>query len=132
LLGLIVTQILKNGPFADCVRPVEYFKDTAHLHLVPGVEMLLYNSFPSGHATVAFATGFCLAVTVNRPSVKVALFLCSLTLAFSRVYLSQHFLGDIYAGACIGLLLAAGVILAVNSAAKNAPWMQGSLRSVPH
>jgi membrane-associated phospholipid phosphatase len=132
ILGLIVTQVLKHGPFADCVRPAEYFKDTAQLHLVPGVEMLLYNSFPSGHATTAFATGLCLAVMVERPSAKTALFLFSLTLAFSRVFLSQHFFGDIYAGALFGLLLSGVVILVVDSPEKNAPWMDRSVRSFLH
>lgn len=57
LSGLLV-QLLKNTVFDDFDRPFKYFEDTSHLHAVEGLNIHIYNSFPSGHATSAFALFF--------------------------------------------------------------------------
>ncbi|NJK86360.1 MAG: phosphatase PAP2 family protein [Bacteroidales bacterium] len=65
----------------------------------------MYFSFPSGHATSAFALFFCLAVLVHQNSMKLLFFMSALLISFSRVYLSQHFLLDVYVGSFIGLII---------------------------
>lgn len=100
----LVTQLLKRVFFEDIIRPSRYFQDIAQLHLVDGVKMLGGKSFPSGHATSAFALFLCLAILSNNQYLKLACFLLASLVAFSRVYLSQHFLIDIYAGSVIGTL----------------------------
>lgn len=101
--GLVV-QIFKRIVFADYPRPVKYFHDSVQLHLVDGVRMMNGHSFPSGHSASAFALFLCLAIFSRNRFVKVICFILACTVAYSRVYLSQHFLVDILAGSLIGVI----------------------------
>jgi membrane-associated phospholipid phosphatase len=100
----LFTQVLKRVFFEDVVRPSRYFQDLSSLHLVDGVKMLSGRSFPSGHATSAFALFLCLALISTNRYFKLTCFFLAALVAFSRVYLSQHFLIDIYTGSIIGSL----------------------------
>lgn len=103
----IVVQLLKRLIFYETERPLSFFKNSHELYLVPGVDMNLYHSFPSGHSATAFALCFCLAVLFQRNFRKdygIYLGIIAILIAFSRVYLSQHFLVDIYFGSLIGLI----------------------------
>ncbi|UTW62290.1 phosphatase PAP2 family protein [bacterium SCSIO 12741] len=102
-----ITQFLKHQFFDDVVRPVFYFN---HFHpgefmpqVVPGVQTLIHNSFPSGHSTASFAMFCTLAMITRRPSFRVIFFFAALIIAYSRVYLSQHFFVDTYVGSFIGI-----------------------------
>jgi len=103
VLSAGLTQLLKHTIFADVVRPKEYFKNMLDIHYVEGVENYLYNSFPSGHTTAAFTTFFCFALMTENKFLKTLMFFIALTIGFSRIYLSQHFLQDVYAGSLIGV-----------------------------
>lgn len=98
-----ITQALKHFVFEGRVRPVLFFEGKTSLYLVPGIDMNSYYSFPSGHGTTAFAVYFCLALLSEKKGVKSALFVLTLLVAFSRVYLSQHFFEDIYFGSLVGM-----------------------------
>lgn len=100
----IVTQILKRTFFDDVVRPQKFFELlTSHLRLVPGVEVHLNNSFPSGHSTTAFAMFLTLSLIVKEKYIKFLLFCAALLIGYSRIYLSQHFFNDVYAGSLIAV-----------------------------
>ena len=119
LSGGAVLQILKH--LIDMPRPAsafEHYPDMA-LPLVEGVNMHHSNSFPSGHASTFFVFCTCCALFLayhHRSRVKqesrrkLILFDASLLLllvlaalgAYSRVYLSQHFLSDVCVGSIIG------------------------------
>jgi membrane-associated phospholipid phosphatase len=107
----LVTQLLKRLFFEDMIRPSRYFVDIAPLHMVDGVKMLGGRSFPSGHATSAFALFLCLALITSNRYLKLACIFMATLVAFSRVYLSQHFLIDIYAGSLIGTMGALSLYL---------------------
>ena len=119
LTGGAILQILKHTISTD--RPVSVFENYNHLvlPLVQGVEMYHGNSFPSGHASTFFM--FCTCCTIllayyysrkktSRNLWTQILFSTSLLLllvfaatgAYSRVYLSQHFLSDVCVGSIIG------------------------------
>jgi membrane-associated phospholipid phosphatase len=66
--------------------------------------MMGLNSFPSGHATSAFAIFTSLALVSNNKFLKIIFFLFAFLSAFSRTYLSQHWLVDITIGSLIGTL----------------------------
>lgn len=100
----LFTQLLKRTVFSHVPRPTKYFEDIAQLHLVPGVEQLSMKSFPSGHSTTAFAIMICLTLLVKNNLLKLLFFILASLIAFSRIYLSQHFLNDILAGSFIGTL----------------------------
>lgn len=66
--------------------------------------------FTSGH--VAAATAFCASLLLafaplrRRRGLAVAIALWPVLMAWSRLYLGRHFLGDVLGGACLGLLCA--------------------------
>lgn len=101
----LVTTILKNLVYADYYRPYFMFKYYTgdKLNLVDDVEILSKFSFPSGHATSAFAVFFCLLFMSKNHFLKLLCFAMACIAAFSRTYLSQHWLVDIYVGSLIGV-----------------------------
>jgi membrane-associated phospholipid phosphatase len=134
IAGLILTQSLKHTVFAHAVRPQVFFEHIHPLRFVPGVELFSYNSFPSGHAVTAVAMCLCLAVYFRRATAQIAFLTLALLIAFSRVYLSQHFFGDIYGGAWIGLICGVGsaILLRVGGQQPSSAWMDQSLLTVFH
>lgn len=98
-----ITQALKHFVFTSHDRPTKVFESNHSLYLVPGVDNNFYYSFPSGHSTTAFALYFCLALFTNNKQLKFLCFVFALLASYSRVYLSQHFFEDIYAGSVIGV-----------------------------
>lgn len=59
-------------------------------------------SFPSGHATAAFAVSAALATRVRRPWATAGLYALSTLTAMQRVYDDKHWLSDTIVGAAIG------------------------------
>lgn len=121
LTGGAILQILKHIISTD--RPISVFENYHHLvlPLVQGVDMHYSNSFPSGHASTFFM--FCTCCTIvlafhhsreNKPhntrtqilfNMSLVLLLVLATMgAYSRIYLSQHFLSDVYVGSIIGFI----------------------------
>lgn len=61
-----------------------------------------HDSFPSGHATSAFA--FATAIALSYPVLIPPLFIMAVLVCLARVYLGHHYFSDVYAGALVGLL----------------------------
>ena len=61
-----------------------------------------YYSFPSGHATTAFALAF--AVSVVWPRARVAMAVYALIIAATRLVLLAHHPSDVVAGAMVGIV----------------------------
>ncbi len=88
-------------------RPVKFFEtfySDYQLHLVEGVKIHFYNSFPSGHTATAFAILFFLAFLTRKQWLQVLYLILAILIGYSRMYLSEHFLVDIFAGSIIGYL----------------------------
>ena len=98
----MVTQFLKQVPFAAEDRPFMFLEALGDLHWVEGLEVHHHNTFPSGHATATFSLFFSLVVLNGRPKPAVAFALVAVIVAYSRVYLNQHFTFDIMVGSMIG------------------------------
>ncbi len=103
----LLTQFLKLVIFTESKRPIivlwQYFHydDTSHMALAENL-MKKGNSFPSGHTTSAF-TIFCfLALLSSKKWIGALLFFLAAIAGASRVYLSQHFVEDVFLGALIG------------------------------
>lgn len=105
-LSAILPQVFKKLVFADVVRPVKYYEGTTELHLVEGVSQHLYHSFPSGHSTSIVALCLFLSFVMNEGRWSVLLAAIALITMYSRVYLAQHFLVDVLAGAILGVIAA--------------------------
>lgn len=101
----IATTILKNLVFIDNWRPGFVFQWFVRqpIKLVDDVVLNMgNNSLPSGHATTAFAIFFSLVFMSKNQFLKCLFFILAILAAFSRTYLSQHWLVDIYFGSIIG------------------------------
>jgi membrane-associated phospholipid phosphatase len=125
--GLLV-QLTKRFFFSHMARPSKYFElhgSGQELHLVPGVELHSWYSFPSGHTAAAFAVFFGLSLFLRSPGVRLFLFILAAGVAWSRVYLSQHFLMDVSAGAFFGLAGAAPAIWWIGRADRS--WLDQPL-----
>jgi membrane-associated phospholipid phosphatase len=123
-LSSLVVQFLKRVVFPDMDRPRMFLDRMDGLALVSGVDMHAHFSFPSGHSTAAFSMCLALAVGFGRKGLAAALAVLAALLAYSRIYLSQHFLEDTLAGATIGTLTACGVYwLLYRSAWSGAAWL---------
>ena len=99
-----LSQVFKRLLFGDALRP---YKLIGHdqLYYVPGLKVHSFNSFPSGHTTAGFAFFAiiaCVYFSKNR-LMQVTLALLAGLVGYSRMYLSQHFLEDVVAGAGLGL-----------------------------
>lgn len=131
LLGSISTAFLvnlfKKVLLDEMYRPAKYFElfETYKLHLVEGINQHSLQSFPSGHTATSFSIFLMLALIAKNRWVKLALFFGAFVVAYSRVYLSQHFLVDIVAGSIISILLMVLSFFWVEKWKK--PWLDNSL-----
>ena len=113
LLSALFTQVVKHIVVAP--RPLTWFEEhfpSIQLPLVDGVQMNLWYSFPSGHTTSFFALAFVASILLTAripriPGILVQLVLVLLATlgGYSRIYLSQHFALDVFAGALVGTLI---------------------------
>lgn len=115
----IVGGYLLSGVFAqigkrllNAPRPKAFFETLGEkVYEVDGVEVHLAGSFPSGHTASAFALAIFLMLAIPSRWLGIMLLILAFTVGYSRVYLSQHFPIDVWAGACIGTLCGAVVYL---------------------
>ncbi len=101
-----ISSVLKHVIYPDITRPhfaFQYFVQE-DLNVVEGVDLVAFHSFPSGHALSAFALFFCLLFVSRSHFLKIVFFVLAVLAAYSRVYLSQHWLIDIYVGSIIGFI----------------------------
>ncbi len=106
LFSGILTFILKTQVFDASLRPKKYFENIYELRLVPGVENYLQNSMPSGHTATAFCVFTCFALMAKNKNTCFLFLITAALIGFSRIYLSQHFLDDVFIGSLIGVLFA--------------------------
>jgi membrane-associated phospholipid phosphatase len=99
-LGLIVS-VLKN--FVNMPRPASFLGEE-RLILIKDVVHHTQHSFPSGHTATAFCAATILSIWVNDKRLAMASSITALVVGLSRVYLAQHFLMDVAAGALIGVI----------------------------
>ncbi len=102
-LTALITFLLKRLLFFDEPRPFSVLNELRLLPSEFGLNQLTSHSFPSGHTTAAF-TLFCYLTLISSNKKLGYLFgIIAVFIAYSRVYLSQHFFEDILAGASIGM-----------------------------
>jgi membrane-associated phospholipid phosphatase len=103
LLHFVLVHIGKKWVFPGMPRPAEFLKDIP-FYEIPGVELHHWGSFPSGHTTSVFMlASFFYLVLPKKMKVHSLLMGIAFLVGFSRVYLMQHFLMDIWAGALLGI-----------------------------
>ncbi len=101
-----VVQLLKHTLFSHMKRPYYYLQNEPSFRLFDDFTYFTENSFPSGHATTSFVLFTVLAFHYQKNHLLQIIFaLVAVLIAFTRVYLSQHFMQDIIAGSVIGVLI---------------------------
>lgn len=60
-------------------------------------------SFPSSHATLAFAGAYVLSQ--GHKKLQLFYFLVAFLIGFSRIYLGKHYPSDVFVGAVVGLIV---------------------------
>ena len=101
-----IVQLLKHTLFADMKRPYFYFENDSSFRVMEDFTYFTENSFPSGHATSCFVFFTIMAFHFQRSYLLQLVFVSAAVLiAFTRVYLSQHFMQDIIAGSIIGVII---------------------------
>ena len=119
ILSALSTQLVKH--IINAPRPVTWFAEhmpDIQLPLVDGVTMNHWYSFPSGHTTSFFALAFVASILITSKISKASrisgLFSCLFQIllfalatlgGYSRIYLSQHFALDVFAGILVGTLI---------------------------
>ena len=104
LLSALVAQVLKN--VFSMPRPKQFFAPGQYHYFIDGVTHIGFASFPSGHSTSIFALCTLLALFEKNKKTNVLYLLLAVAVGYSRIYLGQHFLGDVMMGSCIGVLTA--------------------------
>lgn len=125
VLTSILVQAAKHFIFNDILRPKAHFDGIAELYFVPGVEVHSFFSFPSGHTAAGFCFLFCLSLIVQRKFYSFLFAILAIAIGYSRIYLSQHFLVDVYVGSIVGTLCTS--ICFYLFGRYNQPWLENSL-----
>jgi len=125
LLSTLIIQVLKHLVFSDALRPMSYFTDKTDIYFVPGVDMNSFNSFPSGHTAAGFCLFLSLTLILNKKFYAFIFFIIAFLIGYSRMYLSQHFLVDVYFGSLISVT--ATLLCFVSLQKIKAPWLNKSI-----
>jgi membrane-associated phospholipid phosphatase len=104
LLSGLIAQVLKY--FIIEARPAVYLKDSTYQYFIDNVTLHNYHAFPSGHSASAFALATVIAVTINNKWISLLLLILATLVGYSRIFLGQHFLVDVFGGAVIGVVAA--------------------------
>lgn len=96
VISLVAVEFIIK-PFVHRVRP-EYVLTFSYL-----VDQTSTFSFPSTHATIAFAS--CWILSHRHPRWKLALYLLAFLIAFSRIYLGKHYPSDVIFGSGLGICI---------------------------
>jgi len=129
----LAAQVGKHLIFTGHPRPFRYFSEHAGfppLHIVEGVVMGTLKSFPSGHSTSAFSVFLVLTYVVKQKSWGVLFLVLAALAAYSRVYLAQHFVEDVFAGSILGTGLTLALLAGLPGylASHPKPWHDQRLR----
>ncbi len=115
LSSTIIVQIIKY--IVKAPRPKSFFESINSFDLLPlveGVELHHNYSFPSGHTCTFFLIFGGLSILITHflyqrhkglsYFIQFICFLLAIIGSYSRIYLSQHFAIDIFAGGIIGMI----------------------------
>jgi len=107
ILGIQALVVAGIKSALNAPRPIEI--NPSLVRLIPNLEMHHWQAFPSGHTAVAFFTMGWMAANYPKSykypdAIGVILFIIAAGIGYSRMYLAQHSLVDVCAGATIALI----------------------------
>ncbi len=110
VICLVLTHFFKRVVFPHALRPLALEQAHIAIHKINGLAIHRANSFPSGHTATAVSTALLLAMVAKRKLWGYVLPCIPLLVAYSRVYLAQHFVTDVFGGLIIGIVTALLVV----------------------
>jgi membrane-associated phospholipid phosphatase len=111
ITSTLLTQIPKQLIWSNINRPIASGIDLSKIHIVKGVDVHSFNSFPSGHTATAFTLFLITVYLFPNKKVLLSFGLYAILCGYSRIYLGQHFPLDIAGGIIAALLSVALSIL---------------------
>jgi membrane-associated phospholipid phosphatase len=119
VISALLAQILKN--VFSMPRPKQFFPVGQYPYFIDNVTHIGFASFPSGHSTSIFALATLMAIFDSNKKGNIAYGLVAVAVGYSRIYLGQHFLGDVLMGSCIGVATAVFVHWLFSTRLKSFP-----------
>jgi len=104
LLSGAIVQLLKY--FFPMPRPSVFLANAHYNHFIENVTLTGHASFPSGHSASAFALATLLSLFDKNKNRSYLYLLGAMLVAYSRIYLGQHFLQDVFWGSIDGFISA--------------------------
>jgi membrane-associated phospholipid phosphatase len=99
-----LTHLLKRVVYPEEFRPIVVLGEK--VRVIQGYYMNRAHSFPSGHTSTAFTLALLLASIVKKNFWVYFFPLIAFFVGYSRVYLAQHFVTDVFAGMLVGIVSA--------------------------
>lgn len=128
LCGLSIL-LFKHILFSDFNRPSMWLNSNhINFHRVEGIRLHTNGSFPSGHTIAAFCSLALVGFISRNGFLQFLLFVLACASAYSRVYASQHYLMDVYAGALIGYFYAYFFFTLFENRFKTPVWQKPLIR----
>lgn len=119
LLSGLIAQILKNS--FPMPRPKTLLGDEHYAYFINGYTHVGHASFPSGHTASAFGLATILTLFAKNKKWSIVYLLLAVLVGYSRIYLGQHFLQDVLAGAIAGVASALTVYVVID---KKTSWFK--------
>jgi membrane-associated phospholipid phosphatase len=129
LLVSVFTNLGKRFLFFQHNRPLMEYDYIDLYRIVPDVPLSFYRSFPSGHTMTAFGLAVVLASFTRDDRLGILLYCWAMLVAFSRIYLCQHFFVDVVWGMILGFCAGILSLVIMNkiSEIKNKEWLDKSV-----
>jgi membrane-associated phospholipid phosphatase len=113
LLSGLIAQVVKN--IFPMPRPKTLLGDSGYTHFIDGVTHVGNASFPSGHSATAFGVALILSLFEKNKKRSLLYFFAAVLVGYSRVYLGQHFVQDVFFGSIIGVVSALIVYITIDN-----------------
>ncbi len=115
--------------FADAQRPFSWLTEhKVSFHHVEGIQHHKNGSFPSGHTMAAFCALALAGFISNNKWLQFFFFVLAAVSGYSRVYVAQHYLIDVYVGSLLGFLIAYIIFSLFERIFKTPYWQQPMIK----
>lgn len=97
--SLVIATVVTQGVKTIVARPRPY---ATYTDIYPD-QVETDKAFPSGHVSAAFSTAAALSIQYRKWYITVPLYAWGASVAYSRMYLGQHYPSDVVVGAAVGI-----------------------------
>lgn len=126
IICTIVILVSKYFLFKDFDRPIVWLMSKGvAFHQVPGISIHSNHSFPSGHTLAAFASLSLAGFFSGKWWAQLLFMFLAILSGYSRIYVSQHYITDVYVGAILGFCIVLITYIILNKKCNSPYWDKG-------